>query len=71
MGKAEDEGSDMLENKGAALLIKAFPAQLVAHEILAKCQEMRRRMGLNLSPLATAPVLSVLTREACFCRLFL
>lgn len=71
MGEAEDEGSDVLEHKRAALWVKAFPARLAAHEILAECQEMGRRMGLNLSPLATAPVLSVLTREACFCRLFL
>lgn len=71
MGEAEDKGSDILENKRAALLIKAFPALLVAHEILAECQEMGRRTGLNLSPLATVPVLSVLSRAVCFCRLFL
>lgn len=66
MGEAEDEDSDMLENKRAAL-----PARLAAHEILAQCQEMGRRTGLNLSPLAMAPVLSALTRAVCFCRLFL
>lgn len=71
MGEAEDEDSDMLENKRAALLIKAFPARLAAYEILAQRQEMGRRTGLNLSPLAMAPVLSALTRAVCFCRLFL